>query len=108
LTAAFGALIEEFLDWEEQAERPNLTELEDEVLRVRRALGERMAEVALADQAAVQPVEAPACPGCGEAMRYKGRKERMVESRVGTLTISRGYYHCSRCRERLFPPERPT
>jgi hypothetical protein len=105
LTAVFGELIEEFLDWEEQAERPNLTELEDEVLRVRRALGARLAEVALADQEAVQPVVAPACSGCGEPMRYKGRKVRMVESRVGTLTISRGYYHCSRCRERLFPPQ---
>ena len=106
LVAAAVTLIDEFLDWEEQAEAPNLTQIEDAVLRVRRGLGQRLAEVAIADQDAVQPVMAPACPQCGEAMRYKGHKARTVESRVGTLAISRGYYHCSRCRERVFPPER--
>jgi len=105
LVAAAVAMIDEFLEWEEQAERPTLTQIEDEVVRVRRALGQRLAEVAIADQDAVQPVEAPACPECGAPMRYKGQKERLIESRVGTLAISRGYYHCSRCRERIFPPE---
>lgn len=108
LLAAAAVMIEEFLDWEEEAVRPNLTQIEDAVLRVRRELGQRLAEVAIADQDAVQPVAAPVCAQCGEPMRYKGAKERTVESRVGTLTISRGYYHCSRCRERVFPPEGAT
>ena len=105
LLKAAEAMIEEFLDWEEQATEPNLTQIEDEVLRLRRGLGQRMAEVAIADQAAVQPVAGPRCPQCGEPMRYKGQKERLVESRVGTLAIRRGYYHCRRCRERVFPPQ---
>lgn len=105
LLKAAAALIEEFLDWEEQAEQPNLTQIEDEVLRLRRQLGQRMAEVAIADQDAVQPVAAPRCPQCGEPMRYKGQKGHTVESRAGTLAIQRGYYHCSRCRERVFPPQ---
>lgn len=108
LLAAAAAMIEEFLDWEEQAEAPNLSQIEDAVLRGRRELGQRMAEVAIADQDAVQPAVAPACPQCGATMRYKGRKARLVESRVGPLAISRGYYHCRRCRERVSPPERTT
>jgi hypothetical protein len=106
LLKAAEAMIEEFLDWEEQANKPNLTEIEDEVLRLRRQLGQQMAEVAVADQDAVQLVEAPLCPQCGERMRYKGQKRHSVESRVGTLALRRGYYHCSRCRERVFPPQR--
>jgi|PlaIllAssembly_1097288.scaffolds.fasta_scaffold38372_1 uncharacterized protein with PIN domain len=106
LLKAAEALIEEFLDWEEQAHKPNLRQIEDEVLRLRGQLGRQMAEVAVADQDAAQPVEAPLCPKCGVRMRFKGQKRHSVESRVGTLVLSRGYYHCSRCRERVFPPER--
>ena len=39
LLAQVGALIDEFLDWEEGAERPNLTEIEDAVLKVRERFG---------------------------------------------------------------------
>ena len=99
-------MIEEFPDWEEQANKPNLRQIEDEVLRLRGQLGRQMAEVAVAHQDAAQPVEAPLCPKRSERMRYKGQKWHSVESRVGTLALSRGYYHCSRCRERLFPLER--
>ena len=35
LLAAAQAVIEGFLDWEEQAAQPNLTAIEDEVLRLR-------------------------------------------------------------------------
>lgn len=103
LTAA-QAMIEEFLDWEEQVSRPNLTAIEDEVLRLRRQLGQRLAEVAIDDQDAVQPAEAPVCAQCGERMRYKGQKDLTVESRVGTLALARGYYYCARCKAGLFPP----
>ena len=106
LLKAAEAMIDEFLDWEEQAKKPNLSQIEAEVLRARSQLSKRMAEVAVADQDAAQLVEAPLCPKCGVRMRYKGQKRRSVESRVGTLALSRGDYHCSRCRERVFPPER--
>jgi hypothetical protein len=108
LLKAAEALIEEFLDWEEQANKPNLTQIEDEVLCLRGQLGRQMAAVAIADQDAVQPVAAPVCSSCGAPMRYKGQKGQKVESRVGTLTLKRGYYYCSRCRERVFPPQRST
>jgi len=105
LLKAAEAMIEEFLDWGEQTAKPNLTQIEDEVLLLRRALGQRMAEVAIADQEAVQPVEAPACPQCGAAMRYKGQKEAKLESRLGSLVVARGHYYCARCQSGVFPPE---
>lgn len=108
LRAAAEEVIKEFLDWEEGAKEPNLTQIEDVVLALRARLGERMAAVALKDQEAVQPAQAPQCPMCGEAMRYKGRKGIDIESRVGTLEVERGHYYCARCRSGLFSPGRAT
>lgn len=104
LLAEAQVIIEEFLDWEEQAEQPKLTAIEDEVLGLRERFGQRLAEVSLADQDAKQPVAAPACPSCGQAMRYKGQKELATESRVGLLRLERGHYYCARCHSGLFPP----
>jgi hypothetical protein len=102
------AVIEEFLNWEEQTDKPNLTQIEDIVLRLRERLGQRMAAVALDDQDAKQPVAAPACPTCGERMRYKGQKDTAVASRIGDLDLERGHYYCARCHSGLFPPGPPT
>ena len=104
LLAAAQAVIEGFLDWEEQAAQPNLTAIEDEVLRAREQFGQRLAEVALADQEAKQPVAVPACPSCRQPLRYKGQKGLEVESRVGLLSLDRGHYYCARCHSGLFPP----
>ena len=100
------AVIEEFLNWEAQAETPDLTQIEDVVLRLRERLGQRMAEVAIADQDAKQPVAAPQCPTCGETMRYKGQKGTDVRTRLGDLDLDRGHYYCARCQSGLFPPGR--
>lgn len=104
LMQAAEAMIEGYLDWEEQAAAPNLSQIETAVLKVRREMSERMAEVAIDDQDAVQPVAAPLCAQCGEPMRYKGQKGRSVESLVGTLHFRRAYYHCTHCRSGVFPP----
>ena len=101
------ALIEGFLDWEEQAERPNLTQIEDVALDLRARFGRGLAESAIGDQAAQQPPAAPSCPTCGAELRYKGRKALDVESRLGLLEVERGYYYCARCHSGLFPPGPP-
>lgn len=108
LLQAAEAMIDEFLAWEEQAQEPNLSEIEAEVLQVRRALSERMAVVAIEDQDAAQPAEAPVCPVCGARMRYKGQKPRTVVSLVGTLRFQRAYYHCSHPQGGSFPPPAAT
>lgn len=107
LLAAAEAAIEEFLDWEEKASKPTLSEMEDVVLKLRPVLSRRMLEVAMEDQDATQLVETPACPSCGEAMRYKGQKGIAVESRLGTIAVERGHYYCAHCESGLFPPGPP-
>jgi len=108
LLAEAQSVIEEFLNWEEQTDKPNLTQIEDIVLRLRERLGQRMATVAIEDQDAKQPVEAPACPTCDEPLRYKGQKGTEVASRIGEIDLERGHYYCARCHSGLFPPGRPT
>ena len=104
LLAEAKSVIEEFLNWEEQTDKPNLTQIEDVVLRLRERLGQSMTEVAIDDQDAKQPAEAPACPTCGEPMRYKGQKGTGVTSRLGDIDLERGHYYCARCQRGLFPP----
>jgi len=104
LMAEAKVVIEELLEWERQAWAPNLTEMEDEVLKLRQRLGQRLLKAVIEDQEARQPSEAPQCPKCGRAMRYKGQKETDIESRLGALKVERGYYYCARCESGLFPP----
>ena len=105
LLAEAEVMIEELLAWGRQAERPNLTEMEDRVLALRQRLGQRLLEAVIADQEARQPVVAPACPQCGQVLRYKGQKGTHIESRLGGLEVQRGYYYCARCASGLFPPD---
>jgi DNA-directed RNA polymerase subunit RPC12/RpoP len=104
LLAEAEAVIGEALDWHGEAKAPTLTEVEAIVLKLRKRLGQRMAEMILENQETTQPAEAPLCPSCGLRMRYKGMKSTTVESRVGPLRLERGYYHCARCKSGIFPP----
>lgn len=108
LTQAAVEAIQQLLDWDEKNPQPNLTQIEETVLALRAQLGQAMAEVVLAGQETQQPAKAPHCPTCGEPMRYKGRKGKALESRLGGLALERGYYYCARCESGLFPPGPPT
>lgn len=104
MLAEAKAAIDKLLDWCDDTSAPNLPQIEDEILKLRKQLGQCMAEVVLREQEATQPAPGPICPTCQQEMRYKGMKEAMVESRLGTLQLERGYYYCPRCRSGLFPP----
>lgn len=108
LAQAADTLIEALLDWDEQNQTPNLTQIEDEVLALRQRFGEAMAAVVLEGQGAQQPATGVICPKCGGELRYKGKKHKAVESRAGGLAIRRGYYYCARCESGFFPPGPPT
>lgn len=108
LQGAAEELIEALLDWDEENGRPNLTQIEDEVLGLRQRFGQAMAGVVLGGQSAQQPAVGEQCPQCGGELRYKGQKQKVVESRAGALEIVRGYYYCPRCRSGFFPPGRAT
>ncbi len=104
LLAEAEVVIDEALDWHENTGAPTLIEVEDILLKLRKRLSQRMAEIMLGDQETTQPVAVPVCPTCGRKMRYKGMKDTTVESRLGPLRLDRGYYHCARCKSGLFPP----
>jgi len=104
LQAEANEVIDELMRWSDQAEQPNLEQIEEVLLQLRKRWSERAAELIAENQEASQPAEAPLCPHCGEKTRYKGQKETVVESRLGTLHLSRGYYYCPSCQEGFFPP----
>ena len=104
LLAEAEAVIDEAVDWHENTQAPSLIEVEEILLKLRKRLSQRMAEIILEDQEATQPVEAPVCPTCGGKMRYKGLKDTTVGSRLGPLRLDRGYYYCARCKSGFFPP----
>jgi DNA repair exonuclease SbcCD ATPase subunit len=108
MQAAAEALIEQLLDWDEQNTRPNMTAIEDELLKVRQQFGKELAEIVVEGQENRQLVENAVCPTCGKPMRYKGEKHKAVGSRLGGVEIERGYYYCNACKSGSFPPGRTT
>jgi uncharacterized protein YhaN len=108
LQAAAEALIEQLLSWDEQNQAPNMTQIEDEVLQLRQRFGQEMAGVVLEGQVAREPVETLLCVKCGKPLRYKGRKGKDIESRLGGMTVERGAYYCKNCASSFFPPRPAT
>ena len=99
-----ASVVEAYLEWEGKNPRPDLVQIEDIALKLRKELGQEMTQIAVEGQQTRTPVPGPACVKCGKEMQYKGEKERQVESRTGNLQIMRGYYYCEECREGIFPP----
>jgi uncharacterized protein with PIN domain len=104
LMQAAEGLIDELLDWDEQAEAPTLTEIENVILKLRQQMGQQMAEEVLRGQEARTPVPGPVCPTCQREMRYRGSKHKEVESLLGAVELERGYYYCDHCQSGLFSP----
>lgn len=97
-------LFDELMEWDEQTEKPNMTQIEEIVLALRKRFGERMAQKVIMRQEERQPSERVQCPQCGGEMKTKGIKDNQVETRIGNLKIERGYYHCPACKQGIFPP----
>lgn len=102
--AEAGELFDQLMTWDDQTHEPNLTQIEEIVLKLRQRLGEQMAQALLARQEKRQPAEKMSCPQCQGTVEIKGQKENRVESRVGGLQLERSYYYCPRCRKGFFPP----
>jgi hypothetical protein len=104
LEADAARLIEALLDWTEQTAAPNLTQIEDEVLKLRQEFAEKLAAAAVEQQSANAPLTVK-CPQCGRGMHQKKKcQRRRVTSRIGGVALNRAYYYCDHCRVGLFPP----
>jgi hydrogenase maturation factor len=104
LKAKADQIIEEYMEWESSHPRPDLMQIEEIALKLRKEFGREMAQMAVEEQNERTPAPGPNCPKCGREMHYKGKKETQVESRAGALKIERGYYYCPECKESIFPP----
>jgi DNA-directed RNA polymerase subunit RPC12/RpoP len=104
LLAKAAQEIDAYLEWEEENPQPDLTQIEEIALKLRKEFGQAIAQVAIENQASRTPAPGPKCAQCGNEMRSKGQKRTQVESRTGTLEVERGYYSCPKCKERIFPP----
>ena len=108
LKAAFieeaEGLFDKLMEWEEQTEKPNLTQIEEIVLELRKRFGEQLAQKVMLRQAERQPAERVPCPECGGEMENKGMKDHQVETQIGNLKIERDYYYCPKCKQGIFPP----
>lgn len=104
LIAKAEKMVDEYLVWEERHPNPDLTQIEEIALQLRKVMGQEIVQMAVEGQATRQPVPGPSCPKCEHEMRYKGNKAIDLESRAGALKIERGYYHCPECKESIFPP----
>ena len=102
--AEVGELFDQLMTWDDQTHEPNLTQIEEIVLKLRQQLGEQMAQALIARQEKRQPAEKMSCPLCQGTVEIKGQKENRVESRIGGLQLERSYYYCPRCRKGFFPP----
>ena len=98
------ARFDELLDWNERTSTPTLSEIEKEILALRKRLSEKLATLLIESQETVRPLPGPMCAECGGEMHYKDMKANTVESQVGSLRLERGYYYCEACKRGLFPP----
>src|ERR1043166_1815374 len=87
LEAEAARLIAALLDWTEQTDAPDLTAIEDEVLKLRQQFGEKLAAAAVAQQPTAEPLTMN-CPQCGRPMHQKKKRQRRrVQGRVGEVAL---------------------
>jgi hypothetical protein len=95
--------IDHLLDWEEKADKPTLTQFENQMLVTCKALSEAMLDGIMAGQETRQPAEPVRCPKCGQPTENKGLQTKEVETRAGTVRLRRQYRHCAHC-QAVFSP----
>ncbi len=100
----FEKEIDEMLDWREGSEPSTLSQLEEELLSARKGISQAMIEGMMSGEENQEPIKAPECAKCHVAMENKGKRAKVVETRLGTLRMVRDYYVCPKCGEGFFPP----
>ena len=80
-----------------------MNQMEELVIGLRQWIGQKMLERLANDQGTGEPARM-VCAKCGQEMRNKGEKVKVVESRVGAVESKRDYYYCPACKRGIFPP----
>ena len=94
------------MKWEEQTEKPNMTQIEEIVLELRKRFGEQMVGKMMLRQEERQPAERVVCQKCVGEMENKGLKGNQVETQIGSVKLEREYYYCPKGKQGLFRPGR--
>lgn len=97
-------LFDQLMKWDEETSEPNMTQIENIILKIRQQLGEKMAQSLLVRQEKRQPTEKMICPNCRSELENKGQKKNRIESQIGSIQLERSYYYCPECRKGFFPP----
>ena len=98
------AMFDELMKWDSENTKPDLTQIEDIVLKLRKRFGEQMAQSLIRRQEDRQPADKMKCPTCQGDLVTKGEKLNQVETRIGGVEIERGYFYCPKCKQGIFPP----
>ena len=96
-------IITKLLDWNDEHGAPDLSQIEEIILKLREEMGLEFAASLLNSQETTALV-VEKCKTCGKEMRKKGQKKKVVESQIGELVVERGYYYCGECGAGIFPP----
>jgi len=97
-------LFDELMIWDDENCEPDLTQIEEIVLKLRKRFGEQIAQAVIKRQEKRQPAEKQYCRQCGGELVTKGEKNNRIETRVGLMEIERGYFYCPQCKQGIFPP----
>jgi hypothetical protein len=97
------AEIDALMEWRREAQGPSLTEIEDRVIELRKAISQRITKMLVESEEATYPSDLY-CPKCGKRSENKGLKAIQVRSKVGDVEVERTYWYCRTCREGFFPP----
>jgi len=103
LTNKSAEVIEKLLDWNDENKAPDLAQIETIILKLREEMGLEFAASLLMSQETIAPA-VEKCKTCGQEMRNKGQKKKVVESQIGEIIMERGYYYCGECGAGIFPP----
>lgn len=95
--------VDELMEWLESTPAPNLSQIEEQVLRLREVVSKKTTEAVLEGEGARDPVAA-CCPQCGAAAMNKGLKKLGIESSCASVGVERSYWYCPSCKKGFFPP----
>jgi len=102
------AQVKTFSDWKQQAGGHSFEDMEAKALEVAKGVAQALLSYGVADEQQLehqQRSEAePNCAECGRPMRYGGQPGKKIDSKAGTISFKRDYYHCPACGAGLFPP----